>query len=596
MPHASFDCVSLPSAHSWPFWRVRFPHELCSYDHPVDGFTYVDGTLHFYVHMDVEGLSPDAAQRSRIVQYAFKMEALASLTQQAREAPSCGPPPPPAFCTVYAVSEMGDGSAAGTNPGAYFYVTHDCLRAASVPEVAAAAELDVEQVRDGMLIWSGRVTMWWHNENGFYEHCSLGRRSPFGAARVRQWRVGDVIEFRQFRLPQSPPSPPSAPPVPPHPPPPRMPPCMPTPPLPPSPAPPLPSLSAVTRLSARLSSTFDAFRYPAAAGIDGNTATLCASTAERGAWLSVEVPMHTSIGIVAIQNRADRFAYLLGSFEIWAGASYGDTDSTSAIKCGSLQGLVTTAASIYSIDCGGHDGGGFVTLKQVGNSRILSISELYIFQGPPQPPSPPPPSPMPPPPLPPPPSSPPWPPLPSPPSPLPPSPPRPLPLPPTAPPLNLSPVSISLEIGAGLGGALVLVACTVYCICRQNRRAPRSGVQGQALFGPSVERSDAACHVSAMCEMEPAYLNEASDWAKQRATRGAPAGDISNRSKAPLTPSLPMSSPQIPPVGLINPSLQVRQVPPIIVPLPRSPDRSRINRASESVQATAKDLMINDLD
>ena len=222
-----------------PAWEGRTP------DHPVDGFTFANGLLRFYVHMDVEGISPDAGSNARIMQYTFNMHAFAALTAEARrQLGSCPPPTPPA------------------------------------------------------------------------------------------------------------PPPPSVP-----------------------------------RLSASLSSVFggDLALYPAENAIDGDVSSLCASQVEFGAWLSVEVPSHTRIGQVVVMNRADRedYAAMLGAFQVWVGASRGETTSQSAVLCGGSSG-VTTLSGPYIVDCGNVTSDGlhsvFVTLKQLGDMRALTIAEMCIYQ------------------------------------------------------------------------------------------------------------------------------------------------------------------------------------------------------------------------
>jgi hypothetical protein len=69
--------------------RTRGSHGR-TYDQPVDGFSLRGGTVHFFVHRDVAGISPRASTRSRIVRYAFSAPALANITRAARDTlPGC---------------------------------------------------------------------------------------------------------------------------------------------------------------------------------------------------------------------------------------------------------------------------------------------------------------------------------------------------------------------------------------------------------------------------------------------------------------------------------------------------------------------------
>lgn len=152
-------------------------------------------------------------------------------------------------------------------------------------------------------------------------------------------------------------------------------------PSPPSPPPPVVSDAGLQRIGAVLSSSFNAARYPAANAIDGQRSTLCASRRQTGAWLSVQVPRGSRIGAVLVYNRKDYALYQewLGAFEIYVGSRYGDL----ATRCGRATGY---AAGPYTVDCRGVSSGPFgdgtyVTLKQIGGARYLTIAELAVQQG-----------------------------------------------------------------------------------------------------------------------------------------------------------------------------------------------------------------------
>ena len=213
---------------------------------------------------------------------------------------------------------------------------------------------------------------------------------------------------------------------------------------PPSPAPPVAGLLPVARLEARMSSTFNAVAFPASNCVDGTGSSLCASDLEVNAWLSVRLPPDQRVDYVGVYNRADVDEYIawLGSFDIWRGSHFGDVGNAtqSAHWCGAVDAPAT--AGPFFVSCADAGLGDYVTLRQTGTARHLTIDELVAYALPaPLPPALPPPS-LPPvaPPV------PPLPPLPSPPPPEPPSTPspsspprqppaRPLPaLPPSVPP------------------------------------------------------------------------------------------------------------------------------------------------------------------
>ena len=193
----------------------------------------------------------------------------------------------------------------------------------------------------------------------------------------------------------SPPSPPlTASPLPPNPPPPSV-----SPHPPPSPIPPasLSAFAVATRQTATLSSTFAA-EFAASNIFDGDMGTYCVTAAGVANWVSVAVPAGTPIGYVAVYNVqgvTDSWQSLLGSFEVWAGSSPGDTSSSSAVKCGeaSYRNPSGDDTEPYVLWCGVSDLQ-HVTVKQTGGARYLLISELYVYTSFPAPPAP---SPLPPP-------------------------------------------------------------------------------------------------------------------------------------------------------------------------------------------------------
>jgi len=99
--------------------------------------------------------------------------------------------------------------------------------------------------------------------------------------------------------------------------------------------------------------------------------------------VSMHVAHGTSIDYVAVYNRVDSVngAALLGEFEIWVGSSVGDTASTSAVKCAGPIEAPWSGHNVVSptvVSCQGAVGD-YVTLRQVGPSRYLTIVELEAY-------------------------------------------------------------------------------------------------------------------------------------------------------------------------------------------------------------------------
>lgn len=129
---------------------------------------------------------------------------------------------------------------------------------------------------------------------------------------------------------------------------------------------------------ATLSSTYSWARWPAANTIDGNLNTICASKWQAGAWLSIALPAGSAIDYVAVYNRADveRYAGWLNPFEVWVGNTAGDL----ATKCAGpvsdpwTPGVVTP----FVVACPAAVGS-YVTLKQTGQARYLTVLEMEAY-------------------------------------------------------------------------------------------------------------------------------------------------------------------------------------------------------------------------
>lgn len=132
---------------------------------------------------------------------------------------------------------------------------------------------------------------------------------------------------------------------------------------------------------ATLSSTYSWWRWPAAHIIDGNLNSICASRWQQNAWLSIELPVGSTIDYVAVYNRADHRGYAdwLSPFEVWVGGGAGDTSSPSAVKCdGPVSVPWSNDVTPYMIACP-HAVGSHVTLKQMGRARYLTVMEVEAF-------------------------------------------------------------------------------------------------------------------------------------------------------------------------------------------------------------------------
>ena len=117
--------------------------------------------------------------------------------------------------------------------------------------------------------------------------------------------------------------------------------------------------------------------FPASNAIDGDDYnTLAASNYQTNAWLSVETPASSRIGLVAVYNRNDGEIYqnLLGSFEVGVGSAAG----TISFLCGDYSGA-TNSVGPFVLNCGGTSVGRWVTVRQVGAARYLTPTGLRVY-------------------------------------------------------------------------------------------------------------------------------------------------------------------------------------------------------------------------
>ena len=206
---------------------------------------------------------------------------------------------------------------------------------------------------------------------------------------------------QQGRVSPSPPSPvlpplpaisPPMPCPPPHPPPPPKPPR--PPPKPPHAPYPSPEIAALDQIRLTYAVINDAAE-PAARCIDRRLTTYCASTSGVGNWLSVRMdergrrdPIY-----VAIHARPGEYTEL-SPFEVWRGGAFADTLSQFAHRCtGDRPLTVPSTAGPHLIPCASALGGDYLSIRQVGARRMLSLNEVavYVAPSPSVPPLPPPP-------------------------------------------------------------------------------------------------------------------------------------------------------------------------------------------------------------
>lgn len=137
---------------------------------------------------------------------------------------------------------------------------------------------------------------------------------------------------------------------------------------------------------ATMKTVYGVGEWPPENCIDGDTSSasesLCASKSRNNNWISVRVTGTAAIGDVAVWNRVDNteFAEWLGDFEVWLGATVGDTASATSSKCGEASYDEQTNSRPYVVSCGQVTSSGrYVTVKQIGLKRFLSLAEVQVF-------------------------------------------------------------------------------------------------------------------------------------------------------------------------------------------------------------------------
>jgi len=117
-----------------------------------------------------------------------------------------------------------------------------------------------------------------------------------------------------------------------------------------------------------------------------NTPALSSGTGGLGAWISLTLNAPTTVSSVAVYNRNDNYAYLLGAFTVWvsdtpASGAAGVSDGT-ARQCGSLVRSTATLGPFVAT-CSPVVVGSYVTVRQEadGSSRpsgYLVIGEIEV--------------------------------------------------------------------------------------------------------------------------------------------------------------------------------------------------------------------------
>ena len=130
--------------------------------------------------------------------------------------------------------------------------------------------------------------------------------------------------------------------------------------------------------------------------IDGNVGTICATEEATGNWLSVQLPLGARVDYVAVYNRQDAFASLLGHFEIWLGHASGDVSDANATKCGEGAFDAAQEPAPYLVRCANATAGAHVTLRrpEFGYVSIAELVPLALPSSPALPPLPTSPSPI----------------------------------------------------------------------------------------------------------------------------------------------------------------------------------------------------------
>lgn len=145
----------------------------------------------------------------------------------------------------------------------------------------------------------------------------------------------------------------------------------------------LPPALPLTGAQANCGPEADSF-FGALKAVDGSWLTHAQCWSGSNNWISVRTEADAGGGVIgSVQIYASGEHDRLGPFEVWVGASFGDTAPGSAERC-TANGSQTisqepTSGMPVLLACGGSRGASYVTLRQVGSSRGMVVHEIVAY-------------------------------------------------------------------------------------------------------------------------------------------------------------------------------------------------------------------------
>ena len=103
----------------------------------------------------------------------------------------------------------------------------------------------------------------------------------------------------------------------------------------------------------------------------------CHSLTEASPWISVQLPVQSSVAYVVVYNRRGCCYDRLSPFQLWVGASAGDYNSDTSTACGVHNLTVPPTAGPFGFNCS-EARGEYVTIVLPGPSRILNLAEIQV--------------------------------------------------------------------------------------------------------------------------------------------------------------------------------------------------------------------------
>lgn len=98
-------------------------------------------------------------------------------------------------------------------------------------------------------------------------------------------------------------------------------------------------------------------------------------------WLSVRLASPAYVSSVAVYNRADNFAYLLGTFSVWVGNSYASGNAGVSAQTATQCGVTTSTATAgpFVVSCSPAVFGSHITVRQEAPAEgYLTIAEVVV--------------------------------------------------------------------------------------------------------------------------------------------------------------------------------------------------------------------------